>query len=454
MRLLLLILALLILRPAIAAAPVIMYSKDSSSTSFSEDANSVCNTYFPSNDNPNACSYGQYQTYSASFLGSQYAGQTGSVQCVSNAQVANCSCSADVNGNRSCSKTGTSGSSYISGRGFIFAKKTCPSGGSPDTTKPLSQQCPDAPPPDPCSSRKGQAALVGRNEIQLDGDYSVAPASYCPVEECIIQFNNPVKGYGGCVKYDGNTSCATYVKFSSASYTGSSCKTTTQPNHPKFDLCQKGQCPVGEINGQTICGQCKTQTESTEKKTSSTGADGTTKEGSEKSETTCDGETCTTTTTKTDGNGNTTSEQKTEGKANFCKDNPGTTICQTSQIFSSCGSFECHGDAIQCAIARQQNEAVCSLLFKQTEESQFGDAVMKAGIQPKDHPISQAGAGQILSLSNALGSAASGGGGCMSDFEVAGVTVPLSNTCDGLNALGLACLGITLIWAARFVFSG
>ncbi len=86
-----------------------------------------------------------------------------------------------------------------------------------------------------------------------------------------------------------------------------------------------------------------------------------------------------------------------------------------------------------------------------TPISELGTNAANGQLTPLDHPLNQS---EVSSFNFASAFNTSGGGGCPADVSIMDVVVPLSKTCDGLNALGIAALGISLIWAARIVFAG
>lgn len=86
-----------------------------------------------------------------------------------------------------------------------------------------------------------------------------------------------------------------------------------------------------------------------------------------------------------------------------------------------------------------------------TPISELGTNAANGELTPSSHPLNQA---ETSPFNFAGAFDTSGGGGCPADVSIMDVVVPLSKTCDGLNALGIAALGISLIWAARIVFAG
>lgn len=281
--------------------------------------------------------------------------------------------------------------------------------------------------------------------------------------------------------------------------TGGSCSSTTKPvtgdpvvntadpstvpppSSPNPSGCASGGVPyTGTVNGKsvTVCGSAtKTSTtDATQKDSSSTRTDsgGTTSgSGSETTttKTTCADGKCTTTTTKTDsvnggasapgGSQGSQTETKTESQADYCKDNPTQPICKEdgdSSFGGSCGAFNCDGDAIQCAIAREQHQRNCQLFDDRTPMTEIGEGAAGAGNRPSDHPGNNpedidVGARMAgVARDNPFGDA------CPRDFDLAVmgnvVTVPLSNACDVLKLMGEIAVAFAFIAAARIVMSG
>lgn len=249
-------------------------------------------------------------------------------------------------------------------------------------------------------------------------------------------------------------------------HTGTSCTGSTTGGSgsgtapaPTDSTCPTGKCP-GTINGTNVCVPCSgvatndSTTTTTEK--DSTGAT-TGTETTDKS-VTCDGNYCTikTQTTNTGtggggGGGSSTTEEKVDKKT-FCEDNPTHPACLSRWQEEGCDKDPvCEGDPIACAQAKLAKKTYCENFVKVSELTELGVSVANGEAVPDGHPRSQATT-TAFNFAGAFGGASSGGGGCPADVSVMGVVVPLSRTCDGLNGLGIAALGIALIWAARVVF--
>ena len=153
--------------------------------------------------------------------------------------------------------------------------------------------------------------------------------------------------------------------------------------------CTGGKVP-GTVNGSTVCVD-PGKAESTDKVTQN--PDGTTT-----TETTvCTNGTCVTTKVTRDSNGTVTGTSSSsqsqsqycaanpgasicggssgsggsggDGGGGFCEENPELAICGDSSFAGSCPSFTCDGDAVQCAIAREQHIRNCRLFDSETSPS-------------------------------------------------------------------------------------
>lgn len=269
-------------------------------------------------------------------------------------------------------------------------------------------------------------------------------------------------------------------------YTNDPTVTGTEPTSgvpsdtPKPDACKPGQVPaVGTVNGKSVpycAGADKSVVTSTSQKdatsaaSSPAGASSGSKSETETKSTTCSDGKCTTTTTKsgsTDGGagagGTSTSdtETKTESQADYCKENPAQPICKQdgdSFFGGSCGAFSCDGDAVQCAIAREQHQRNCQLFDDRTPLTEIGEGAAGAGNRPSDHPGNNPDDIDVGARMAGVARENPFGDGCPRDFDlvVMGnvVTVPLSNACDVLKLMGEIAVAFAFIAAARIVMSG
>lgn len=126
-----------------------------------------------------------------------------------------------------------------------------------------------------------------------------------------------------------------------------------------------------------------------------------------------------------------------------------------SSFGGQCEAVTCDGDAIQCAIARDQYRRSCQLMDKDSAESQLyatnkGKEGNQTGSLPGNEAISLQGR---IDTSDALG-----GGSCFGDLNITvwnhAVTLPLSSLCQYLAMLGNILVAVSMLMAARIVTRG
>lgn len=245
---------------------------------------------------------------------------------------------------------------------------------------------------------------------------------------------------------------------------------------PAPAVCPPAQC-MGEVNGTSVCKPCgdvkeppkTTETSAPPADAGSAPSGATPGSSSTTEQTSCSGGQCTTTrtTTTVGSSGGQTSQTSTTTQpiGTYCSVNPGAAVCagvgegedeEPSTWGGSCAGFQCGGDAIQCAIAREQHTRNCALFDQATDLSRVGTAAA-TGENPADHPRSQAQSttfalSSMLDASPLFGSS----GGCPADvsFAYAGQTlvIPFSQSCDVLHMLGAMWMGICYLVAATIVF--
>lgn len=205
------------------------------------------------------------------------------------------------------------------------------------------------------------------------------------------------------------------------------------------------------------------------------------------SETKCENGRCTTTITVTttvtnNATGATTTTSTntttTQSQESFCKANPKAKLCggtglpnidgggsggggngekDPSSFTGACaGGFQCKGDAIQCAIAREQHIRACRLFDKESPESKLYEEFKgKEGDQTKELPGNETVAiGDKINTTDALGA----GGAGLSDLNLTvwnqQVTLPLSMLNQYLSAMGNVLLAVSFLLAFRIVARG
>lgn len=261
------------------------------------------------------------------------------------------------------------------------------------------------------------------------------------------------------------------------------------PNEEQPEKCRDGY--LGTINGVEVCVEAVTgETEGNDWNRTTDGEGNNT---DEKTNVKCKGDQCTVTTekttTKSDGTTTTTTTTTNVNRQGYCARNPESSICgreedkdgankgarergrgsgggdgdgdgdgeeNPSQFGGACASgFTCEGDAILCAIAKDQHQRACDLFDDESSESKlYQDNKGKEGNQtgelPGNETISLAGR---IDTSDALG-----GGGCFGDLSLTvwgtSVSLPLSSLCQYLAMLGNILVAVSMLMAARIVTRG
>lgn len=195
----------------------------------------------------------------------------------------------------------------------------------------------------------------------------------------------------------------------------------------------QNKCPSGYVPSRYVSGLCIPGDSATDR-------DGTT---------TCRGDVCTT--TKPDG----TQEEKP--KQQFCEENPDSPLCVKGEFGGSCASgFQCKGDAVQCAIAREQHKRMCEFFTERTPQSDlFNREKDKEGNQTENLPGNETvNLANTISTADALGVAPAG----LQDLQLTvwgqSVTLPISNLNPYLAILGNVLLAVSFLIAARIIGRG
>lgn len=253
---------------------------------------------------------------------------------------------------------------------------------------------------------------------------------------------------------------------------------------------------TGSVNGVDVCIDRGTSEQNGVDWNRVTDGDG--KQTDVKTDITCKGSQCTVTQTKTPvGGGDSTVTTTNVDRTQYCRNNPKHPICgnvptgsntggsgssgtgsgggggggtggsggggngdgddEASSFGGSCGSWICDGDAIQCAIAKEQHERACKLIddFTSAEAKLYADSKDKQGNVTGDLP---GNATHTFGASNFNTTDALGGGSCVTDLtvEVFGkaVSLPTSKVCPYVAWLKTILLAIgALLWMV-IVFKG
>lgn len=296
------------------------------------------------------------------------------------------------------------------------------------------------------------AALSGQSiYVQVPG--RVLPgATVCGNTGCLMT----VSGTVIIGKQNGNT-----VTEGDAAFAGGTCN----PNDSPAPAAQPDDCPngaSGQVNGVTVCvpynGQNDVESIKTEQQESSDSESGQEQKNTTK-QTVCTGNTCTTTTTTTTvvngGTPRTTTSEKTEAKDDFCTANPKSPQCSSSSFAGSCGSFSCSGDAVQCAIAREQHTRNCQMFSATNQETQqYETAKAETGNRTDVVPTTPV----AISPASFDQTPVFGAGACIADLQVtvwgSQLALPLSTICPQLEWLRALLLTISFLLAVRIVSRG
>lgn len=249
---------------------------------------------------------------------------------------------------------------------------------------------------------------------------------------------------------------------------------------------EPGQCS-GTVNGTPVVVPCGAGTTTkTESKSTIQNGDGT-KVTTEKSTECVDGAGCKTTTTTTTTSASGTQTGKTvvvkdgfdtqdkdtpAGAASpsspasaaqapdpLCEQFPDIPACKVSSADTSCsagvGSVSCDGDAVQCAMLRDQFLRHCAFFDKATDESGVAEAAKTSGTGgASDHPNRSPETHSLSTFdqTNLIG------GSCPGDRVLGSgsvhVTLPFSQLCGPASTLGMILVGITALSCIAIVFKG
>lgn len=286
-----------------------------------------------------------------------------------------------------------------------------------------------------------------------------------------------VGGFTSAFQSDGGE----WVTQGTAKFTGSTCdpsvindlNSDSDPEYEPEDnpaLTEKPDetCPngfKGTVNGVSVCLPPKASEGLLEKEEKDNG-DGTKTEKQTKVK--CENGLCeiTTTTITKDTASNTvvgnSSATTTVEQGRFCAQNPTAAACKNGDesggsFSGSCqAGFTCDGDAVMCAIAKEQHTRACQLFKEDTPEGQLYAAEKgKEGIQRGEGSDMGTidlggGSGSLIKTDSLIGE-----GSCVQDlqFQFMGepVTIPLSSLCPYLAMLGNILVAVGMVMAIRIV---
>jgi hypothetical protein len=266
--------------------------------------------------------------------------------------------------------------------------------------------------------------------------------------------------------------------------------TTTSPSDvPPFNPAQGQGCPKGTVSlgidstGGTICGgsgtspSTPTQTEVKQPTATTTNADGSTTTTDATTHTNSDGSTTTTTTTTTtgtDGKKTTTVTQSTSQKpsssgggsgvqdkpqTDFCAQHPELNACKNSSVTglacaAAVDNTACEGDAIQCAMLRQQRKEYCENTAGNPQQALAQQVI--AGNDPLKSSLPSKENAATVNMQSFDQSAFLGGGAtCFNDKQVnvmgQVIALPFSEVCDYLLPLRFVMMTIAALVSYRII---
>jgi hypothetical protein len=223
------------------------------------------------------------------------------------------------------------------------------------------------------------------------------------------------------------------------------------------------------FNGVTTCvapssSGAATYTKTDPVSTSSTAAGGNTTNVSNTTNQTVNNSTVTTTTTTTTSvNGGTPTTQTqttTDSTDSYCAKNPNDALCKQADKGSYSGScssgFSCDGDAVECAIAKEQYTRNCALFDTATSLSNLGNQVTSGNDPNASQNPALNSNSQVIDVSSSLNEDAHFSSSGLTDLTVAtgrgpSVTVPFSRLNSTLQIMGYILLALAYVAAGRIV---
>ncbi len=138
----------------------------------------------------------------------------------------------------------------------------------------------------------------------------------------------------------------------------------------------------------------------------------------------------------------------------FCIDNPTLPECTPSSVYDACNSFQCTGDAIQCALLQTQHDIVCQYSAEKNPQLDVGSAMIAGTDNSVPNPAASANRLPV-SLPASLDSSSQFAASCPPDvsfsFQGHSVTMPISNWCPSLTILGNIFLALSMLAAAKII---
>jgi len=290
----------------------------------------------------------------------------------------------------------------------------------------------------------------------------------------------------GCKLHGGSSACSGAQCYVTGPYqnTGQACSSSqnSTPADPNASACAKQGMGVGTVNGVSVCVPATSTSHTTTSATQSTSASGASSSSTTTTETTDNGDgstTTTTTTTRSDGSTRTTTTTGPTPSgaasgaggngtgadvATFCKANPNSPLCKVSSFGGTCSSaFTCDGDAVQCAIAKEQHERNCAFFDPASTGPQGADQVDKFnkavsdGDIPSWSPAASGAAGVTgIDFASGLKMDKHWGSQCVADQTVQvfgrSAVIPWSSVCSQMQSIGVLLVSVTFLVCLGIVF--
>lgn len=322
--------------------------------------------------------------------------------------------------------------------------------------------------PNPCTVKKGNFLSQGKY------DWGISPNN-AVLSVCDGTCNATFSGSQAIARYLQN-GVYHYVADGNYAFDGSQCSNSN--SLPAMGSVPPDSCPAGQIlgtlNGKNMCVLAGVvQNPNPAPVPATPGVSSSTITNSDGSTTTkttataADGGTTVTTTNTPAGGGQPTAITKevpppsSDPLDDYCKKNPSVKICKStsdSSFSGGCGSFVCDGDAIQCAIAREQHQRNCALFDTATPLSTLGNELAAGNDEGVNANPAKTSNRSIINLPTQLNTSKSIAATCMPDLTVqvmsSSIVIPFSNICQYLEIMGRIVVAFSLIAAGRIVSGG
>lgn len=343
---------------------------------------------------------------------------------------------------------------------LVNGQCVCTSGYTEATSGGVTSCTPPGPPPSNCAADGDVQNANTTTRYSIPGSGSTACMGGCVVVP-EFSYGTGTNRWGTGPWYSMGLTCSS----------GTTATPDATPQTQQQNACPVNQCPV-QINGTVACAVCGTTTNDVTPPPPGASSPGTTS-------TTVNPDGTVTTTTRS-GDGTTTSTTNPGqqiGLEGYCLRNPTAFICtgtpggapapgpsasapetaaSASSFGGACsGGFTCSGDAVQCAIAREQHRRMCELVDANPSQVQAIAAAMAATPGPVSgftgSPASPIEVNIGTMMSGAPGSTL--GTSCPGDYQVGPILIPLASACPAIQLMGQIAVAMTVlslaVWLGR-----